>query len=373
VQNEFSEIVTDLNSSMVDREKVRKRAFWSRTKRRVLGHVWLARGVILAGLLGIVILIVFIGFEVLKGSVVGKYAGLARNFLVPTEASLGIVRDNVNILLMGKGGQGHDAPDLTDTMVIVSIGVVNKKVSLISIPRDLWVDDLKAKVNTAYYYGNQKKQGGGVILAKSTVEEIVGIPINYAAVVDFNAFKDVIDVMGGVVVDVKNGFIDKQFPIPGKENDLCNGDRTFACRYETVEFKSGIQTMDGETALKFVRSRHAIGDEGTDLAREARQQFIISAIVRKAETPSVFLSPTKISKLIDVVNKNIETDIEPSAAFALMRYVFNARNDVKSYSIPSELLINPPIESKYLNQYVFLPTGGTWDEIHNWVNGVIKN
>lgn len=370
----------DLDSSMVDREKVRKKAFWSRTKRQVLRHVWIVRGVILALLLSFLVLIIYGTHLLFRGSIAFTYAGLVRDFVFPSQTTLGGVGNNVNFLLMGKGGQGHDAPDLTDTMIVASINTVDKKVSLISISRDIWIDDMKAKVNSAYYYGNKKKAGGGVVLAKSTVEEVLGIPISYAATLDFDVFKDVIDILEGVSVEVQNGFVDRQFPIPEREADTCGGEmsdiagrKTYACRYETIEFKSGVQIMDGETALKFVRSRHAVGDEGTDLAREARQQLVIGAIVRKLATPSVFLSIPKIRSLIDVANKNIETDIKPQEAATLARYVFNGRKNLKSYSIPSELLFNPPLSSKYLNTYVFVPVGGNWEKVHGWVDGIVKN
>ncbi len=362
----------ELDSSMVDRQMVRKKAFWSRTKRQILRHVWITRGVILTLLLSLFVLVIYGVFIFLRGSLVGTYVGLARDFAFPSQTTLGGVGNDVNFLLMGKGGEGHDAPDLTDTMIVASVDIVNKKVSLISIPRDIWIDDMKAKINSAYFYGNKKKAGGGLVLAKSTVEEVLGIPISYAAIVNFDVFKDVINIIGGITVEVKNSFVDKQFPIAGREADTCSGDRTYACRYETVEFKSGVQTMDGETALKFVRSRHAVGDEGTDIAREARQQLVIGAIVRKLATPSVFLSIPKIRGLIDVANKNIETDIKPQEAATLARYVFNGRKNLKSYSIPSELLFNPPLSAKYLNTYVFVPVGGNWEKIHEWVKNILQ-
>jgi len=113
------------------------------------------------------------------------------------------------------------------------------------------------------------------VLAKSVAEEIVGIPVHYAVVVDFDFFQKVIDELGGIEVDVETDFVDDRYPIKGREDDLCNGDPKFSCRYETVEFKKGLQFMDGGAALKFVRSRNAEGDEGTDLARIARQEKVI--------------------------------------------------------------------------------------------------
>ena len=136
-----------------------------------------------------------------------------------------------------------------------------------------------------------KKFNGGIGFAKTITAEVVGSPIQYGVVVDFSGFKDVIDALGGIQVNVENSFTDNLYPIAGQENDTCGGDPTFACRYQTITFNSGPQTMNGDTALIFVRSRHAEGDEGTDLAREARQQKVIDAIKSKIMEPKVLLSP----------------------------------------------------------------------------------
>ena len=81
----------------------------------------------------------------------------------------------------------------------------------------------------------------------------MGQPVHYALLIDFSSFKKAIDVLGGVDVNVERSFDDFHFPIEGKENDSCNGDPTFSCRYEHVSFKKGWQKMDGDTALKFAK------------------------------------------------------------------------------------------------------------------------
>src|SRR5690606_11303223 len=121
-------------------------------------------------------------------------------------------------------------------------------------------------------------------------EFVTGEPVHYAMVMDFSGFKEVIDTLGGVEVDVEHSFTDTEYPIAGRENDLCDGDPEYRCRYETIEFKQGRQYMDGETALKFVRSRHAEGDEGNDFARSACQQRVISAIREKVLTTGILFN-----------------------------------------------------------------------------------
>ena len=101
------------------------------------------------------------------------------------------------------------------------------------------------------------KKRAGFILSKAEVENIIGQPIHYAIVVDFDQFEAVINFLGGVDVIVENSFIDKEFPIAGRENNLCNSDPDYKCRYETISFTKGLTHMNGQTALKFVRSRYA--------------------------------------------------------------------------------------------------------------------
>lgn len=359
--------------SMKDREEVKKKVFWSRLKRRVFKHVWLVRIVLLIFFLGILGLSLFFAYKAVRSSVLGAYVGLVRDFVNPAASKVVTGDGRVNVLIVGKGGVGHDAPDLTDTMMVASLSVTHGAVSLISIPRDIWVEDLKAKINASYYWGNKKQVGGGLVLAKSTVEEVVGIPVAYGVVVDFNAFKEVIDTLGGIEVNVKTAFTDNQYPIAGRENDLCGGDKTYACRYMTVSFKAGPQVMNGDTALIFVRSRHGDNDEGDDVHREARQQLVVQAILEKTLTLEVLTSSAKLSALIKIAEGNIETDIKPTEAAIISRYLVNARNNMKSYGIPQELLLNPAPTSKYLNQFVFIPKKGLadWSEVHKWVQSVL--
>ncbi len=267
---------------------------------------------------------------------------------------------------MGIGGKDHAGGDLTDTMILVSIGLAKPSITTISIPRDLWIPSIRAKINSAYHYG-------GADLAKLSTEQVLGIPIQYTVILDFSGFKDIVDALGGITVTVETTFTDNLYPIAGQENDLCDGDKLFKCRYESVTFNAGTQIMSGDTALKFVRSRHAVGDEGTDTAREARQQKVISAIENRFLDPKVFLNPKKDLSIWKVVMNSLETDVDNEAGAVIARKVFNARKSVTKYLIPSDLLVNPPTTYKYDKQYVFVPTAGNgrWEEINKWVKGLL--
>jgi LCP family protein required for cell wall assembly len=345
-----------------------------RLKRQVLSNVKLVRFISLSVILVIVIFCGVISYKAISKTSFGTAVTLAYDFAFPSTTNIKTNDNRINILLLGKGGTGHDAPDLTDTMILVSLSTRNSKMTLISIPRDIWDPTLRDKINSAYMKGQQKQpNGGGMILAKSTVETVIGVPVNYAMVIDFGGFKDVIDVLGGIQLDVKNGFTDPQYPIAGHEDDPC-----LKCRYETITFKSGIQTMNGETALKFVRSRHASGTEGNDIARGARQQLVIAAIIKRLLTPQVFTDLDVDKHLLKIGQGNIETDMKLSEEATLARYVVNARASFRSYSIPDNLLYNPPNEYKYFNSlythaFVFVPSAkdGSWNDVQKWVQSVL--
>lgn len=263
-----------------------------------------------------------------------------------------------NVLLMGIGGEGHQAPDLTDSIMVISYDHDHNSATIISVPRDLYSDSLKAKINTAYHYGNERDEnGGGLRLAKSSIEELIGLPIHYAFVIDFAGFTKAIDMVGGVDLTVANSFDDYHYPIPGKENDY-----PLESRYEHLHFDAGPQHMDGDTALKFVRSRYAEGDEGTDFARSQRQQLVISAFKDKLLSTQTLLNPDRLSSLIDLYSDYTDTDLTGEQYLAFAKIVLKSK-DLKINSIPlvaddnpdhlSILQVGP--KQNYDGQYVLIP------------------
>lgn len=345
----------------------KKSRFFQRAKRRLLKYVWLVRlGLLTSFIAGLYLFFVVFGFIFEKAGIT-NYGQVIYNFLIAPSSRVESIGGRTNVLILGKGGEGHAASDLTDTIIFASISLGKPAISLFSLPRDIWIPEIRAKVNSAYYWGEQKQEGGGLILAKSTVEEIGGQPVHYALVVDFSGFVKIIDVLGGIMVEVERSFIDEKYPIPGKENDLCEGDKEYRCRYETVSFEKGVQIMDGETALKFVRSRNAEGEEGTDIARAGRQQKVLLGIRQKVLSPRTFLSPLKLIRIWRVVRDSIESDIPAEKGAVLIRKAFNAREKVNTFVLAEELLLNPPALPRFDYQYVFIPKEGDWSEVHKWI------
>ena len=302
----------------------------------------------------------------------------------------------INILLLGIGGGNHEGPKLTDSIIVASLDIDNSKVHLISLPRDMWSFELDDKINSAYAKGEKKKEGGGLVLAKSVVSEIIGQPINYAVVIDFNGFIKAVDIVDGLNIDVDTSFDDYQYPITGNENELCghsdeevesftatNSAETelvnfFPCRYEHLHFDQGIQRMDGETALKFVRSRHAIGEEGTDFARSKRQEKVINAFMNKIFSLNFIANPTKILNLYSTLQDSIDTDIKEDEFDDFIKLA-NKFRDSKVDSVVIDngdreekrggLLTNPPISEKYHYKWTLVPRIGeeNFTDIHEYV------
>lgn len=274
-----------------------------------------------------------------------------------------------NFLLLGIRGEGTDSPNLSDSIMIFMFNHDTKKATIISVPRDLWVPSLKAKINTAYYYGEEASPGAGIKMAQAAILEDLGIPVHYTAVVNFSLFKQAVDLVGGIDIDVNPGFTDPLFPIPGKENVLPE-----ALRYETIAFPQGVNHLDGQTALKFVRSRHSAGEEGTDYARSRRQQQVISALRQKFMTPTFLLDKQKVSSLLEIINNNLKTNITENLYPTLAKLALDSQNNSIS-SIPLSdrpdtdgvtILYNPPVR-QYFNEWVLVPKDNKWNTLKQYI------
>ena len=304
---------------------------------------------------------------------------------------------SVNILLLGVGGGKHDGPDLTDTIMYANVNQAKNKITLVSIPRDLWIPDISEKINTAYAIGNSKQKDGGLVLAKAVVSKVINQPIDYAFVIDFSGFVKAVDLVGGLDITVDRTFDDYEYPVEEKYDDLCghtleeatqliaseSATVVFPCRYEHIHFDQGSAHMNGSQALKFVRSRYAIGDEGTDFARSRRQQKVISAFKDKVFSLQTILNPIKVASLYGVLSDNIHTDI-PSSEFDDFIKLAQKMKGAKMYSAVIDaqdltkgkkgLIINPPLED-FDGKWVLIPRigNGKFSEIQHYVSCVLTS
>lgn len=307
-------------------------------------------------------------------------------------------KDNgLNILLLGAAGGEHAGADLTDTIFFVNINPEKNQVVLVSIPRDLYSADLNGKINAAYVLGQGKREGGGLILAKSVVSKIIGEQIDYVVKIDFAGFIKAINLVGGVDLEIDNTFDDFGYPVAGRENDLCGLKEeeieklstpsakpweVFPCRFEHLHFEKGKPRMNGETALKFVRSRNAEGDEGTDFARSRRQQKVIFTLKEKLFAVETLFNPLKLATLYKIILTSLETDVPIShwddfVGLAQKMKNTKVRNAILDYGNRQKgtpgLLINPPVYE--YEAWVLIPRRGEDDfsEIQEYVKCQIES
>ena len=309
-----------------------------------------------------------------------------------------------NILLLGSDkrtlGPESGRNTLTDTILVASIGNIENDVVLISLPRDLWIPNYGSKINAIYALSERNQIGSGMEKTKSAIEEVLAIPIHYEVMVTFDLFENMINILDGVEVNVENSFTDTAYPIEGRENDTCGksaeniekvikeaeeSEKTvdyfslFPCRYEIIVFEQGIQKMDGETALRYARSRHGNNNEGTDFARSKRQQNLIMAIKGKALSLETLINPIKLKELYDTYSTNVETNVELKDIqnFYLLSQkldfnkVVSVVLDDRSEANDGGLLYAPSDRKLYNGQYVLIPQTGDFSQIHAYVQKYI--
>ncbi len=211
----------------------------------------------------------------------------------------------VSVLIMGldyRDWEADQGAPRTDTMILFTIDPLSRTAGMLSIPRDLWVNIPgfePNKINTAYRFGEvYNLPGGGPGLAMKTVEGLLGVPINFYALIDFYAFERFIDEIGGVDVEVPEEI--KVDPI-GKGN--------------TVVLEPGVRTLSGEVALAYARARNT---EGGDFDRAQRQQQVTLAI--RDQVLSLDLLPILISKapvLYQEIASGVHTNLTLEQALKL--------------------------------------------------------
>jgi len=277
--------------------------------------------------------------------------------------------DRINILLLGMGGEGHDGAYLTDTVILASFQPSTKQVALISIPRDLVAPVSNwRKINSINAYAEQKTPGSGGEATTKAMAELLQIPIDYYIRVDFNGFSNIIDQLGGIEVNVENTLDDYSYPIFGQEDNP-----NYYSRYEHLHFNKGLQNMNGSMALKYARSRHATGSEGSDFARARRQQLVLEAVKDKLLSSKVLLNPVMITKLVNEFNKNISTNFK---AWEIIR-LWDLFKDVDRSQIinkvlsdaPDGLLISGTGED---GAYILTPRSGNFTSIRKLVKNIFS-
>lgn len=285
-----------------------------------------------------------------------------RSLILSDDRSIkGQTEDRINILLFGIGGEGHDGAYLTDTIIIASIKPSTKQLSLISVPRDMIVPIPGGygyrKINSADSYGEEIQKGHGAEFAARVVEQVFAMPIHYYVRVDFKAFKEIIDRVGGVDVYIDRDFTDIEFP-------------TDNYKYRTISFKKGLQTLHGQDALDFARSRHGNNSEGSDFARARRQQKIILALKDKLLSVNTIFNPNKISDIIESLNRNISTNIEWWEGAQFYKIAKKLDYENVTTRVLSAENNGPLVESMLGDAFVLQPRDQSFGEIRRIVQNI---
>jgi LCP family protein required for cell wall assembly len=262
---------------------------------------------------------------------------------------------------MGKNGSN------VDTMIFAHVDLSDQKITLLSVPRDLYYDG--RKINATY---GEK----GIAAQVAAVENVVGYKVNHYALIDMYAFKDVIDLLGGVDVTLEEDLIDPTYKV-------CDGD---VC--STLYYPAGSYHLNGTEALRVARSRHTT----SDYSRAARQQLILDGLKTKAQTLGFGDAPTFLS-IVNTVLGSLETDFTATEVlqdyfryqnFELdSGYVLSTGNVLGNLPIPVDYVtshatttcINPADSSTCTTTYALdalQPKDGDWDAIKWYVRQIFQ-
>ncbi len=235
---------------------------------------------------------------------------------------VGELPEKYNFLILGtdklSGREGD--PELTDSIMLLQLDFEAGEIKTLSLPRDLYNDDYQTKINALYFYGLEKYPDEPGKFPREVLTEMTDLKFDYTLVISIEDLEKLIALVGDIELDVPTAFTDPSFPIPGVDVHTVRDPKLL---YEEISFETGLQTMDSATALKYMRSRYSEGDEGTDLARSARQQLVLEALASKlikAQDPflfgqlyrfyldrfSKFLPAEEIAKLLSVYLNYVE-------------------------------------------------------------------
>lgn len=280
----------------------------------------------------------------------------------------------INFLILGLDHREDtlEQTSLTDAIMIGSYHKSSNTLNLVPLPRDLYLDAQKTKINALYYYEKTTARPGFTL---ATLSQVTGQNLEHFLILDYSLLPELIDLVGGVTIDNPVAFTDDQFPNPQYLVDKT------APIFQTISFPAGPQTLTGEKALQFVRSRHSDDQvAGTDLARSQRQMIVIQGLIAQISTKRLLLSPDKLGQLYKFWHDKIITNLTDATLLGLAIYASPASlPKIQTHAIPTSLdsqeplLINPPLSRKYQNQWIFLPTDPSFSKLHHFFETHLTN
>ncbi len=332
------------------------------------------RGCMIGCLSALVLLVILGTLTIVTGQKVLAFgSAISTQSPLSTQAGYMNTSDRVNILLMGYGGAGHDGAYLTDSLVVMSIIPSTHHTTLISVPRDLWVQypansGNYTKINAIYTMasnGNADPVAGGAALTQK-VSLVTGLTINYWMTINFAGFRKFIDAIGGVDVNVPDSF------------NACypkNDDASINASWIKIQFNKGLQHMNGATAIEYARAREPVESCGmgtsinqyelTDFGRSRRQQLIMQAALSKLKDwhtwPSLYSS---LDALKGTLYSNLS--LADLASFALKMDL----NGAHKLGLTNN---NVLVDSSANGQYILAPRNNDWQAIIDYVKQGLYN
>lgn len=273
---------------------------------------------------------------------------------------------HVNFLLLGQGDETHDGVDLTDTIILASLDPGTRSAAMVSIPRDLYLSTSRmgaGRVNALYrdfkYWLMRNEDMTEAEAERAAMRELqeelsrtFGIELHRVVKVDFIGFVQAVDALGGIDIEVPEDLYDTQYPGPNYG-------------YETFSILAGPQHLDGETALKYARSRHST----SDFDRSRRQQQILQALSEKAKSEGTLTSPGQITSLLRIMDEHVATTL----TFREMVTLANVATRIDRGRIVSAQFnlegpggfLYPPPRDQYGGAAVLVPN--SWDEVRTFI------
>ena len=272
--------------------------------------------------------------------------------------------ERINILLLARGGAGHDSPDFTDTMLVLSIRPSTHRATVVSLPRWLWVEIpapengvVQGKLFTAYalaagqdptfLQARWRTPTGQGDLAAATVSATIGQPIDGWIAIDLKGFEGLIDALGGLRITIPETLDDPNYPT--------EDERTIH-----IHFDAGTQTLDGKRALQYARSRLSTSERD----RSRRQEIVLSAMFAALQKAS--LSPAAIAAM-GPLKDGLRTNLLPVDASALRNVIAGMKQqDVKRITLEDSTLLKT---TELGEQPVLVPASGSWSDLQAYIAG----
>jgi len=332
----------------------------------------------------------------------GLLSAISHNIPGANNELKGEADGRINVLLLGMRGANDPAGGtLADTIMVLSIKPSTNEAALMSIPRDLFVDNpatgSKTKLNAVYAYGEQKGAGQGMTYMEQAIGNITGLPIGYSTVINFDGFKKIIDVIGGVTITLDKPFeesvqfnqphvcdgitftvptgkneektanvywpgtrtvkrvrVTASYPLCTNANPECNGD---------FKLSAGTHTLNSTDALCYARSR----ETSNDFERAARQQQVLKAVKDKLLSAGTLADFSKLNGILTNLGDNVKTDMQP---WEMQRFydIYTKMKDYKLYQKVIDGTDDPEVGLVYgvkdeTAGSILLPKGDNFDRI----------